>query len=472
MKIALMHYHLKPGGVTTVLKQQAAAISASGEVLVITGHPPDPSFPFDTVYVPELGYDGEATTEPDDPRQVAQTVEAAIFSKWKKGCDVLHVHNPTLKKNRNFLAILKELQKRRLTLFLQIHDFAEDGRPQVYFNEAYPADCHYGVINSRDEAILKQAGLKAEGLHRIFNTIQFFDSEKRPSGPNERPLVLYPIRAIRRKNIGEAILLSLFFQESEVLHITLPPNSPADIESYLAWQHFVKKANLRVVFDAGLREAYSRLVGSARFMITTSITEGFGFCFLEPWTAHKPLWGRKLPDICRDFETRGVTLNHLYEYLRVPLTWLGKKRIFDKWAACVTTASRFFNLNIDTNTLSHAFERMITDETIDFGLLDEALQKKVICRILSEKKDKDALVRLNPYLAQPGKIPQKEAVIKQNHRVITKTYNRQIYQETLMQIYTRVTKERVHQRIDKKVLITRFFGLNTFSLLKWGPYAV
>ena len=65
-------------------------------------------------------------------------------------------------------------------------------------------------------------------------------------------------------------------------------------------------------------------------------------------------------------------------------------------------------------------------------------------------------------------VPQKEVVIERNHRIITKKYNRQIYQKTLMQIYNRVIREPVRQRIDKKVLLTRFFDLNTFSLLKWA----
>lgn len=461
-----MHYHLKPGGVTTVMWQQAKAISEFGEVLVISGQPPDSSFPFDTAYIPGLGYDSDEITNTDGPPQVALAVEAAIASKWKNGCDVLHVHNPTLKKNRNFLTILKYLQKRGLNLFLQIHDFAEDGRPRAYFDTEYPADCHYGVINSRDEEILQQAGLKKKGLHRIFNTIHFFKYKDRLL--EKEPLILYPIRAIRRKNIGEAILLSLFFNGREALYITLPPNSPVDIESYRKWKAFVKKNDLNVIFEAGLSEDFPNLVHSAKFMITTSITEGFGFCFLEPWTADKHLWGRKLPDICRDFETNGIKLDHLYKNLWIPLTWLDTKRVFEKWATCVITSSRRFGLDIDKETISNAFEQMTKDQVIDFGLLDEAFQKKIIARILTEKKDRNVLIRLNPYLAHPGKMSKKQAVIERNHQAITKAYHWQTYQKTLMKIYARVTTETVRHQIDKQVLLTRFFDLKTFSLLKWG----
>lgn len=472
MKIALMHYHLKPGGVTTVLKQQAAAISAFGDVLVLTGQPPDKSFPFDTAYIPGLGYDDHDRPLTDSPRQVARAVEAAIISRWKNGCDLLHVHNPTLKKNRNFLAILTYLQQKGLTLFLQIHDFAEDGRPQVYFKEAYPANCHYGVINRRDETLLKKAGLKAQGLHLLPNTIRFFDCEHRPPESEAAPFILYPIRAIRRKNIGEAILLSLFFKESASLYITLPPNSPADTEAYLNWCRFVKKADLKVVFEAGLRHDYVNLVRSAQAMITTSINEGFGFCFLEPWTAHKALWGRKLPDVCRDFESQGVSLDHLYKYLRVPVTWLGKRRVFEKWVACVMAASALLGLKIEKDVVIQAFERMTQDHSIDFGLLDEAFQQEVINRILSAQAAKAMLIQLNPYLVDFRKMPPKKALITANHRIIRHAYHPQAYGKQLMQIYARVTTLPVRHQIDKAVLRAHFFDLDTFSLLKWGPYAV
>ncbi|MEA3280553.1 MAG: glycosyltransferase family 1 protein, partial [Thermodesulfobacteriota bacterium] len=205
MKIAYIHYHLKTGGVTTVLRQQIEAVKNSCEPLVITGDPPESPFPADFVHIPGLAYHDGSSEKVFKPENVAEAITAAIYSRWKDGCDILHVHNPTLAKNINFLKILKELQKRKINLFLQIHDFAEDGRPSAYFREEYLSDCHYGVINSRDYNILIEAGLKKGGLHKIFNTIKPFDLKQK--NPVSKEYVLYPIRAIRRKNIGEAILL-------------------------------------------------------------------------------------------------------------------------------------------------------------------------------------------------------------------------------------------------------------------------
>jgi len=214
MKIAFIHYHLKTGGVTTVLKQQIKAIQNSCDIFVLTGSDQKAFLPLDTAFIPGLGYDRSSQKRPH-PHEVAESIISAIFTKFGSECDVLHIHNPTLAKNTDFLKILKELQKRNVNLFLQIHDFAEDGRPKSYFSDQYLANCHYGVINSRDYNILLKAGLKKEGLHKIFNTVESFTLSNSVDYTDNT--ILYPIRAIRRKNIGEAILLSTFFKNHESL---------------------------------------------------------------------------------------------------------------------------------------------------------------------------------------------------------------------------------------------------------------
>lgn len=469
MKIAFIHYHLKPGGVTTVLRQQVEAILDECDSLVLASSTPESSFPCDIVNIPGLGYDRPKQNR-ISPEDVAESIIKAINTKWKTGCDVVHVHNPTLAKNRNFLKILKALQNSRIKLFLQIHDFAEDGRPLSYFSDdEYVADCHYGVINSRDYNILLKAGLKKEGLHKIFNTIKPFNFKSR--GVTTKECVVYPIRAIRRKNIGEAILLSLFFKNNETLAITLPPNSPADIKSYAGWKIFAKEKNLNIVFEAGLTHEFSELLMSSKFIITTSITEGFGFSFLEPWTAKKILWGRKLPDICHDFEKNNIQLDHLYTKLNVPVEWIGRERLYEKWKSCILIKSGIFDLNLDEETITTSFGMVTINDLIDFGLLDEAFQKMIISRVLADRTERDWLISLNPYLSDPGYVSNKEVLIKKNMKAVLLNYNKTIYKEKLIEIYSRVVNSSVRQSIDKEILISCFFKPENFSLLKWGDYA-
>ena len=488
MKIALAHYHLKTGGVTTVLRQQIEAIKNDCEILVLTGELPDSPFPVDTKHIPGLAYYGRSSKKVFTPKKVAESIIKAIHSKWKEGCDILHVHNPLLAKNKNFLKILQELRKRKIRLFLQIHDFAEDGRPLSYFDEdEYVSDCHYGVINSRDYNILLKAGLKKEGLHKIFNTVKPFELTPPPFPPrggtptfiphrggNEGGVTprfaLYPIRAIRRKNIGEAILLSLFFKNHLALFITQPPNSPIDIISYKGWKRFAEKNSLDVVFEAGLKYDFEKLVLAARFLITTSITEGFGFSFLEPWTARKILCGRKLPDICYDFQQNGIKLDHLYTKLLVPVKWIDKKELYERWRASVLKACSLFNYKIDNNNIEKGFLAITKNNNIDFGLLDESFQKQIISCILSDKKNANRLLALNPYLSHVGEIKNKADLIQNNMKAVLKYYNNKIYKKKLFEIYSKVCKNSVRQSIDKKILLSEFLNLQKFSLLKWGDY--
>ena len=468
MKIAFIHYHLKTGGVTTVLKQQVEALREECEVLVLSGELPDISFPADSVHIHGLGYDSQSQ-KIYKPEEVADDIIKAVFSRWNNGCDVLHVHNPMLAKNINFLKILKALQKRGIKLFLQIHDFAEDGRPLSYFSEEYVSDCHYGVINSRDYNILLKAGLKKQGLHKIFNTIKPIDSDKNKSDSGN--YVLYPIRAIRRKNIGEAILLSLFFQNNETLTITLPPNSISDIISYVGWKNFVKEKNLSVEFEAGLKNDFSQLVLSAKFIITTSITEGFGFSFLEPWTAKKILRGRKLPDICHDFEKNGIALDHLYDKLLIPLEWIGKNKFYEVWKACVLKNCSLFDFKINEEEIQKSFTKITGNNNIDFGLLYEPFQKQIISHVLSSKNETKKLIKLNPYLSSPANsLLNNKALIENNMNAVLNNYNKTTYKKNLLEIYSKIINNPVHQRLDKNILLSEFINLEQFSLLKWNDY--
>ena len=135
MRIAFAHYHLKTGGVTTVLRQQIEAVKNDCEILVLTGELPDSPFPADIKLIPGLAYYDRSSQKIFNPKKVAESIINAIHSKWKEGCNILHVHNPLLAKNKIFLKILHELRKREIRFFLQIHDFAEDGRPLSYFDE-------------------------------------------------------------------------------------------------------------------------------------------------------------------------------------------------------------------------------------------------------------------------------------------------------------------------------------------------
>ena len=465
MKIAFLHYHLKTGGVTTVLRGQVAAIRGVCDTLVLTGDRAGTVWPCEVTEISEIGYD-RPDSPPLAPQPVADKVLKAISDVWPQGCDVLHVHNPTLAKNRCLLRVLNRLQLSGISLFLQIHDFAEDGRPGAYFREPYPADCHYGVINSRDREILLRAGLDPGGVHLVPNAIQPLPVERR----RPEPLVLYPIRAIRRKNLGEAILLSLFLRNAQRLDVSQPPNSPQDIASYRAWKRFVKEKRLNVNFEVGRKVDFSALVGAAASMVTTSIAEGFGFSFLEPWTAGLLLWGRKLGEVCRDFEQNGVRLDHLYDRLAVPFDWFDTDAFFQRWRTAAFAAAYAYDHPLAPEAVDRNLAAMTRGKMVDFGNLDETSQRHILSRLLTDGAARANLITLNPWMEHPGIVSDSEDIIADNRKAVADRYSPALYRERLLTIYDRVAHHPVRHRIDKRVLLDAFFDLERFPLLKWGAY--
>jgi glycosyltransferase involved in cell wall biosynthesis len=467
MKIVLIHYHLKTGGVTTVIQRQAAALQSAGwEVMILTGEAPPDDFPFSVSFVPGLGY--EHLLEGDHSAEnVYRSILNTIQRRWPAGPDVVHIHNPTLAKNKILQTILKKLQSAGVNLLCQIHDFAEDGRPDAYFDESYAGDCHYAVLNRRDYQLLIDAGLDPKACHILPNPVSTPDIQY-PAPHDERGPILYPIRAIRRKNIGEAILLSLYLKPPGVIQITLPPNSPVDIGSYNHWRDFVQRHRLSVQFESGVKKNFAALMQACRYVLTTSITEGFGFAFLESWCMGKALWGRLLPDICESYIDAGIRLDHLYVRLIVPIHWLDADALRKQWKAAMHSASERYNFALSKRQIDDAWRVVVADDFIDFGLLSEPFQRQVIEKVMAESSAHQQLIVLNPFLSWPGPPEISGDLIEHNCASVVQHYSTENYTIRLMHTYTHVANTKIRQSIDKNTLLSAFLSPYNFSLLKWG----
>ena len=463
MNIAIVHYHLKTGGVTTVIRQQVAALESCCRVLVMTGARPDGDFPAEVVQVPALAYDTRRN-DTDGPDEITRAVDSALKDRFPGGCDIVHIHNPTLAKNRHLLPVIDQLSKMGHRLFLQIHDLAEDGRIDVYPKSPYPADCHYGVINTRDYQVLTESGLKPEGLHFLPNTVSPMPCS--PPDPARGSHVLYPVRAIRRKNIGEAILLSAFFPDGLPLCITLPPDSPADQSSYRRWRRTVNDVGANVVFETGLSNDFKSIMSRSLAVITTSVSEGFGFAFLEPWTAGKYLIGRKLPGIVSDMVRRGVDLTHLYARLQTPMDWIDRRNLSSRWASAIRRVIEVTGNRSAAERLKANLGALLAQDTMDFGLLHETLQTSVVTRLFTDSTAAEDLQRCNPFLKTLLSSPVSEK-IRRNREIVLKAYCPEAYRDTLLKIYRHIVSTPVSHSIDRNRLLASFLTVDNFSLLKW-----
>jgi glycosyltransferase involved in cell wall biosynthesis len=226
---------------------------------------------------------------------------------------------------------------------------------------AYPS-IRYVAINRYDRMRLMEHGIEEENIFYIPNPV---DRSIVPPDDRRKELrrklttregldpsvkfLLYPVRCIRRKNVEEAIFLTQFFnrlvdggverkscrlRERYHLLVSIKPESGDDGAYADQLVQFVQKYDLPVTIgleDLVSLERESDPVDSSRLIrysigdiyrasdlvITTSVLEGFGFSYIEPWLLDRAVIGRSIPFITPDFQAAGMKLGHLYNALIV-----------------------------------------------------------------------------------------------------------------------------------------------------------
>ncbi|MGY8690162.1 MAG: hypothetical protein ACKVHP_20800 [Verrucomicrobiales bacterium] len=235
MRLAILHYHLRPGGVTTVIEHAVAGMEAVGtaDIVVLSSESYTGDKLANVQLVPELAYHKDA--DAGSPESLADSLErAARLGLDGELPDVWHCHNHSLGKNVHLPDALAILIRRGYRCLLEIHDFAEDGRPDEYVvlsksHVAYPAipSVHYGTINTRDRDFLIKAGLPESQVHDLPDPVIIKQrAKRRPRKKNARPLLLYPTRGIRRKNMGETVLLAALCEKRGFIATTRAPDNP------------------------------------------------------------------------------------------------------------------------------------------------------------------------------------------------------------------------------------------------------
>ena len=491
MRIAIIHYHLGPGGVTTVIQNTERALakvlqhSPSSEAIqtvVFIGPSKDDSPPMpissDYTIIEELGYNTSTTFSVE---QVSTELETVAKQKLGALPDIWHFHNHSLAKNFVVPEIVYHLAQKGHRLLLQMHDFAEDGRPsnykllRDYFGDAdtlgtrlYPqaSHIHYAFINSRDLNFLKASGAIPSQLHYLPNAVYLKDSresEPEPQNTGER-LFLYPVRVIPRKNLGEFLFWSLFAEDGDRFAVTRAPKNPIHKSAYDAWVTFAQSLNLPVEFAFGEQWSgnFVDLLKSAYTSISTSIAEGFGLAFLESWLAGRPLVGRKLPEITNEFEKEGLNLSGLYKKLLIPKNLVGWKHFCQEVQIKLTAAYESYGRVATPDDIERAIESARMGDAIDFGRLDENLQRSVIKYIAREPSLKNEIL---PSQLEP--LHNFAPIVSQNREIVENRYNLYHYGKRLLHLYQTVAGSPTGpvSKIDADRLLDKYLEPERFWLL-------
>ncbi len=413
MRVAIVHYHLDPGGVTTVIKAASRALTDAGNRHVILTGPSRhdgglgvsplavarASRP-EHLQIPHLGYllNSEITAE-----DLLESLRSAATSALGGQLDVWHFHNHSLGKNVLIADVVALLAEQGERLILQIHDLAEQGRPQNLpvlsaCRKPYPFSprIRYAFLNTSDLEIFTAAGLPLENTVLLPNPI-----EPGTAGNAVTSTILFaPIRAIRRKNIGELILLSALAPEGSYFAISRAPLNPDALAIHETWRKFVTKHQLPIEFDvvdrfapaAGASADFRSWITHASHIVTTSVSEGFGLPFLESVAWEKPLLGRDLPHLTA---CHGFPCGRLYQRILIPVDWID---LVILESHLTTTLERNFRLSGRPLTSVHiaaALNSLLHGDLLDFGNLPEPLQQGVIERLADKSHRAVPLVEID-----------------------------------------------------------------------------
>lgn len=433
MKVVALHPHFEPGGVTQVAighlkgfgllppekRPEGIWIMHGGRC---GGWPSDDfasdrfPIPVHPLVVQGLEYDSIRGADPARPdgRGLADAVERQLQTAGLRPdhC-VLHAHNPTLGKNTSMAGMVRQLSERGWRWLLQIHDFAEDYRPTncaalisaakaaspaEFESWLYPqsSTIHYATLASGDSHHLAALGVPADRLHIIPNPVLSPPGDLPGRSTARRLLdrrlglrrtagyVLYPVRGIRRKNLGELLLWAAMRGDDYTFSITLPPTTPIELASWNRWRRLGEELRLPVIFGSGTVDGinFATNMAAADYVLSTSVAEGFGMAFLEPWMVDRPLIGRDLPGVTEDFRDAGLRLDSLYDRLPVALPERERAEAAERFKAAFDSAWRA----VPPSFRPSAPLTLLADGMVDFALLTTEDQARCLRRIVGSRR--------------------------------------------------------------------------------------
>ncbi len=374
--LVVVHYHLRPGGVRSVIETCLPAIVKRmnvSRVLILAGEdaPDDwtirlakhlPQAELVTRYERACGYFSELTLPAATlRRRITQALDDAISADHPEKT-LIWFHNPGLGRNLLLNEGLRVLIRRTgIRLVAHHHDFWVENRwsrwPEMRragfrtLSRAADAVFFSGTNTAQSAITRRDQGVLADELPAVAwlpNPARSFP--KRTSAArswltgqlgDSSPVWILPTRLLRRKNIAEAILLTRWFCPDGWMISAGGASSAAEADYVRRIAQAAQIGRWRV--NLGLKPSagtpsVSDLMASSEAVLLTSVQEGFGLPFLEAASLGKPLIARRLDNIQPDLDALGVRVPHLYTEILIPCGLFDlraevarQRRIFQQW---------------------------------------------------------------------------------------------------------------------------------------------
>ncbi len=394
MKLVIVHYHLRPGGIRRIIELATPHLirefnGAIDGVVVACGEANDREWnkyfqgqlagtPVEFLVEPAFNYFSEQKRSANKITGQIRAALGEIFSGAPDGAVLVWAHNLGIGRN---LLLTRELtrasEQLKIPLIAHHHDWWFDNR-WFRWSEARrcgfrslravaraifpPApNARHAAINQKDARILRRHF--PQGTAWLPNL-----ADRAPALPavrvraakdwlsrklaDDAPVWLMPCRLLRRKNIAEALLLTRWLRPEAWL-VTTGGVSSTDEHAYangLAAAARRAGWRLRLGILNGLesgKPGVSELLAASEAVLLTSIQEGFGLPSLEATAARRPFIGRAIPNVAPDLVRFGFRFPQCYDELLVDPRLFGwqselqrQQKLFGAWKNCLPGACR------------------------------------------------------------------------------------------------------------------------------------
>lgn len=395
MKLIVVHYHLRPGGIRRIIElatpHVARALRASS-VTLACGEVNDQAWnegftralqpvPVKFVVQPTFNYLSEQHRPPTGLRQtMVAALDQLLAEATPQNC-LVWAHNLGIARNLLLsVELARACEQRGVRLLSHHHDWWFDNRwlrwPEMRRSgvrtladaarAVFPAHAtirHIGINRSDARVLQRHFGRRARWVpnlttraappdqSRVRMTQRWLRSRL---GVPDAPVWLLPCRLLRRKNIAEALLLTRWLRPDAWL-VTTGGVSSRDEQSYFRKLSLAARRNgwpLRLaVLDGSASSrrtpSVAELLAASECVLLTSVQEGFGLPYLEAAAAARPLIARSLPNIAPDLDRFGFRFPQTYDEINVHtdlFDWpneLDRQRgHFDRWKRQLPPALR------------------------------------------------------------------------------------------------------------------------------------
>ncbi|HSH94688.1 MAG TPA: glycosyltransferase [Roseimicrobium sp.] len=384
MRLIVVHYHLRPGGIRRIIEQALPAVCSTlrpkvGRITLLTGEATEPAWLerlrqssggilIDVIVEPAAGYlAGQHLSPAVIRRRIRNALKPLVASPA-----FLWAHNLGIA--RNILLsdeITRAARNPKIRLISHHHDLWFDNRwirrPEMkragFTSMSEIADAifptgrniHHLAINGADHRVLddhlgKQAAwmpnlaLRPRTPSKV-ETASARGWLRKEFNHSDDPVWLLPCRLLRRKNVAEALLLARWLSPDAWLATTGTASSDDETRYHDRLDAAARKHGWKLKLgilggDPLSKPSVAHLMSAAEAVLFTSIQEGFGLPYLEATHSRRPLICRRLPNISPDLETLGFRFPHSYDEILVPASLfqhrrelVRQRRVFEAWRA-------------------------------------------------------------------------------------------------------------------------------------------